>query len=129
MIFLNVRKKREEYGQWQRRKRKKKRVGKGRKGKSKSMNKITVTTRFSAQRTCGCPIPEDIQGQVGCSPGQPDLMVGNPAHGRGVELDHLQGPFQLKSFYDSKAGFVFAIIFSVIYQHGTLRNISTYLPT
>lgn len=91
------------------------------------MNKITVTMRFSAQRNCGCPIPEDDQGQVGCRPGQPDPAVGNPAHGRGLELD-LQSPFQLKSFYDSKTGFVFAIIFSVIYQHETLRNISTYLP-
>ena len=38
----------------------------------------------AAQRSCGCSIPGGIQGLVGCGPGQPDLMGGNPAHGRGV---------------------------------------------
>jgi len=31
-----------------------------------------------AQRICGCPIPEDAQGQVGRDPGQPDLVGGKP---------------------------------------------------
>ena len=30
-------------------------------------------------------IPGGIQGQAGCGSGQPGLVVGNPAHGRGVE--------------------------------------------
>ena len=38
-----------------------------------------------AQGGCGCPIPEGIQGQAGCSSGQPGLVVGDPAHSRGVE--------------------------------------------
>ena len=38
-----------------------------------------------AQGGCGCPIPGGIQGQAGCGSGQPDLVVGDPAHGRGVE--------------------------------------------
>jgi len=38
-----------------------------------------------AQGGCGCPIPGGIQGQAGCGSGQPDLVVGNPAHSRGVE--------------------------------------------
>jgi len=38
----------------------------------------------TVQRGCGCPIPEDVQGQVGWGLGQPDLMGGNPAHGREV---------------------------------------------
>jgi len=38
-----------------------------------------------AQRSCGCPISGDIQGQVGWNPGQPDLVAGNTAHGREVE--------------------------------------------
>ena len=33
-----------------------------------------------AKGGCGCPIPGGIQG-----PGQPGLVVGDPAHGRGVE--------------------------------------------
>jgi len=33
-----------------------------------------------AQRSCVCSNPESVQGQVGW----PDLMVGYPAHGRGV---------------------------------------------
>ena len=39
-----------------------------------------------AQGGCGCPIPGGIQGQAGCGSGQPDLMVGDPAHSRGVEI-------------------------------------------
>ena len=38
-----------------------------------------------AQGGCGCPIPGGIQGQAGCGSGQPGLMVGSPAHSRGVE--------------------------------------------
>ena len=38
-----------------------------------------------AQGGCGCPIPEDIQGQAECGSGQSGLVVGNPAHSRGVE--------------------------------------------
>jgi len=33
---------------------------------------------------CGCPIPGGIQGQAGCGSGQPGLVVGDPAHSRGV---------------------------------------------
>jgi len=32
-----------------------------------------------------CPIPGAIQGQAGCGSGQPGLLVGDPAHSRGVE--------------------------------------------
>jgi len=35
-------------------------------------------------------------------PGQPEL-VGQPAHGRGLELGGLRGPFQPKPFCDSMA--------------------------
>ena len=39
----------------------------------------------AAQRGCGCPIPGDVQGQVGWGPGQPGLVlsvkVGSPACG------------------------------------------------
>ena len=37
-----------------------------------------------AQGGCGCPIPGGIQGQAGCGSGQPGLLVGDPAHSRGV---------------------------------------------
>ena len=37
-----------------------------------------------AQGGCGCPIPGGIQGQDGCGSGQPGLLVGDPAHSRGV---------------------------------------------
>jgi len=39
----------------------------------------------AAQGGCGCPIPGGIQGQAGCGSGQPGLLVGDPAHSRGVE--------------------------------------------
>jgi len=29
--------------------------------------------------------PGGVQGQAGCGSGQPGVMVGNPAHSRGVE--------------------------------------------
>jgi len=36
-----------------------------------------------------CPIPGSAQGQVGWGPGQPGLVGGNPAYGRGLEPDYL----------------------------------------
>jgi len=42
-----------------------------------------------AQRGYGCSISGGIQGQVGGDPGQPDLVIGDPAHGRRLELDDL----------------------------------------
>ena len=54
-----------------------------------------------AQGGCGCPIPAGIQGQAGCGSGQPGLVVGDPAHSRGLELDEHCGPFQPRPFYES----------------------------
>ena len=39
-----------------------------------------------AQGGCGCSIPGGIQGEAGCGSGQPGLLVGDPAHSRGLEL-------------------------------------------
>ena len=39
----------------------------------------------AAQGGCGYPIPGGIPGQAGCGSGQPGLLVGDPAHSRGVE--------------------------------------------
>jgi len=36
-----------------------------------------------AQRSCGCPLPGSVQGQVGWSFEHPGLVEGVPAHGRG----------------------------------------------
>ena len=38
-----------------------------------------------AQGGCGCSIPRGVQGQAGFGSGQPGLVVGDPAHSRGVE--------------------------------------------
>ena len=46
------------------------------------------------------PIPGGIQGQAGCGSGQPGLVVGGPAHSRGLELDDHCGPFQPRPFYN-----------------------------
>ena len=43
----------------------------------------------AAQRSCGYPLPGRAQGQVGRGWEQPGLVEGVPAHGRGVEQDHL----------------------------------------
>jgi len=58
-------------------------------------------TEQVAQGGCGCPIPADIQGQAGCGSGQPGLLVGDPAHSRGLELDEHCAPFQPRLFYGS----------------------------
>ncbi|KAJ7415146.1 hypothetical protein WISP_79600 [Willisornis vidua] len=34
------------------------------------------------QRSCGCPVPGNVQGQIGWSFGQSDLVEGVPAHSR-----------------------------------------------
>ena len=54
-----------------------------------------------AQRGGRCPVPGNIQGQVGQGSEQPDLVEDVPAHCRGVGLDGLSCPFQPKLFYDS----------------------------
>jgi len=38
-----------------------------------------------AQGGCGCPISGCIQGQAGCGSGPPGLVVGDPAHSRGLK--------------------------------------------
>jgi len=43
------------------------------------------TVEQVAQEGCGCPIPGGIQGQAGCGSGQPGLVVGDPAHSKGVK--------------------------------------------
>jgi len=53
-----------------------------------------------AQGGCGCPIPAGIQGQAGCGSGQPGLLVGDPAHSRGLELDEHCAPLQPRPFCD-----------------------------
>uniref|UniRef100_A0A8C3LJ42 threonine--tRNA ligase n=1 Tax=Chrysolophus pictus TaxID=9089 RepID=A0A8C3LJ42_CHRPC len=63
---------------------------------------IFCTIEQVAQGGCGCLIPGGIQGQAGCGSGQPDLMVGNPAHSKGLELGDPCGPFQPRPFYDSQ---------------------------
>ena len=57
-------------------------------------------------RTSLCPIPGGIQGQAGCGSGQPGLVVGDPAHSRGLEREDHCGPFQLRPFYDSMVLFL-----------------------
>ena len=50
------------------------------------------------------PIPGGIQGQAGCGSGQPGLLVGDPAHSRGVETRWSLWSFSTQTilwFYDS----------------------------
>jgi len=50
-------------------------------------NRLIVITHWKKvdQGGCGHPIPGGVQGQAGCDSGQPGLVVGDPAHSRGVE--------------------------------------------
>ena len=54
-----------------------------------------------AQGGCGCPIPGGIRGQAGCGSGQPALLVGDPAHSRGMKLRDHCAPCQPRPFCDS----------------------------
>jgi len=45
---------------------------------------IMMILEHVAQRSCGCPIPGGVQGQAGWGFGQPGLVGGVPAQGRGV---------------------------------------------
>jgi len=56
--------------------------------------------RTGCPRRLWCPIPGGIQGQAGCGSGQPGLLVGDPAHSRGLEPDGHRGPFQPRPFYE-----------------------------
>jgi len=54
---------------------------------------LTTVLEHATQRSCGCPIPEGLQGQDAQGSRQPDLqpdlVIGNPAYGRGLELGNL----------------------------------------
>ena len=52
----------------------------------------------AAQRSCGCPLPGRVQGQVGWSSEHPGLVEDVPAHGWRVGPGGLEGPFQPKPF-------------------------------
>jgi len=51
-----------------------------------NLHPVLEMAKEVAQGGCGCPIPGGIQGQAGCGSGQPGLLVGDPAHSRGLEL-------------------------------------------
>ena len=55
----------------------------------------------AAQRNCGCPITGGTEGQVGWVLWAAWVAGGSPAHGRGLGLGGLWGPFQSTPFCDS----------------------------
>ena len=72
----------------------------------KQENAYLIVLNEPLEHNCGRAfrqslIPGGIQGQAGCGPGQPDLVVGGPARSRGLELHDHCGPFQPRSFCDS----------------------------
>ncbi len=84
-----------------------------------------------AQRYSVCAILGGIQGRDGCDPGQPDLEVGNPAHGRRIGtgyslrycLSHsmivLYGPmiYVAQALYSSIFQSYFLILVQVVLSH------------
>ena len=46
---------------------------------------ICFLFRVVKSSECYNPIPGGIEGQAGCCSGQPGLVVGDPAHSRGIE--------------------------------------------
>jgi len=51
--------------------------------------RVVKTLEQVAQRNCGCPLPESVQGQAGWSSEQSGLVECVPAHCRGLEPDDL----------------------------------------
>ena len=51
-----------------------------------------------AQRGGGCPVPGNVQGQVGRHSEQPDPVEDVPAYGRGVGLDGLYPSLPSQTF-------------------------------
>ena len=54
-----------------------------------SGHESSETLEQVTQRSCGCSIPGNIQGNVGWGFEQPGQVKDAPAHGRGVGLDDL----------------------------------------
>jgi len=50
---------------------------------------MRVVRHWNRNRSCGFLLPGSVQGQVGWSSEQPDLVEGVAAHGRGLELGDL----------------------------------------
>ena len=60
-----------------------------------------ITRSISAHRVFpGCAQSTELS-QILVISGQPGLVVGNPAHSRGLKLDECCGPFQPRPFCDS----------------------------
>jgi len=70
-------------------------------GRLDSSTPIVRAVILRPEYTDKCPIPAGVQGQAGCGSGQPGLLVGDPAHSRGLELDEHCGAFQPRTFYGS----------------------------
>ena len=87
-----------------------------------------------AQGGSGCPIPGGIQGQAGCGSGQPVLVVGNPAHSRGVGTRWLLWSFSTPDilwFYDSlslEGTSLYPHHFSFLDLSGNSRHLCTMHP-
>jgi len=50
---------------------------------------VQTVTGIGCPEKLWVPIPGGVEGQVGWDPEQPDLVSGNPAQGRGLELKDL----------------------------------------
>ena len=59
-----------------------------------------MTVEVVAQRSCGCPLPGSVPGELGQGFEQVGLVEGVPACGKGHDLNDRQGPFQRKLFCD-----------------------------
>lgn len=62
-------------------------------GRSSLLSGCLSLTQGPGQRGCGCPIPSNIQGQVGQGPQQPETLLS-------LEPDHLEVSSQAKPFKD-----------------------------
>jgi len=45
---------------------------------------VETNLEHVAQRSCGCPLPGNVQGQVGWGFEKPGLVEDASAHGRGI---------------------------------------------
>ena len=74
-------------------------------GNESLQNEVKVSGGFHWNRlpkeAVGAPSLQAFKARLDVGSGQPGLVVGDPAHSRGLELDEHCGPLQPRPFYDS----------------------------
>jgi len=103
--------------------------------KKKTFTWRAVRRWHSCPEKLWCPIPGGAQGQVGWGPGQPELVGGSPAHGRGWSLVTCNVPSNQNhsmkirnlAFVEKDASFKIMLKIIIKRNVGVIRRVFFYL--